>query len=370
MAYFDLEEYGNFAVVRFFLHEISLEYLSELGPQLEGMLPAVSGDIILDMGEVEAVEGSVVQFLARFQRLCLDRGHRMALAAVSPRVMHVVNDAQPRVNLRIYGTLEEAFEKLPLEQETLEASASPASGQTLLCDRVDCVFNRTSGHDALRHFCTHDYAQMIGNPRNCKYFRLNWMETSEETQDLLDRFSQPHTGPERRYTSPSGYSGPERRGERPAPEPPPAETRQAEPSARPSTPPPSRPAPAAAPQEAAAPAEKPQFVVKRYIESWNQMDFEAEAACLAPDMLNGSRQQYVARRKTVFDNLAQAGMVPQYYFLRLNRQSMGDDDAEVDCMRAEVDSVGRREVRQQFALRRYGDEWKITSVTSGGGGRR
>ncbi|MBE7561119.1 STAS domain-containing protein [bacterium] len=352
MAYFDLEEYGDYCVVRIFLGVISLDYVEELERQLGGVLASATGNIVLDLGDVEGVAPEALYAFNRVRLAASEQNREVAIAAAGPEVLQEIRAMGPAFTVPCYSTLDEVFQK----QSALELSAvGPAAGQ-LFCDRHDCVFNKVLSREDARHVCTHEYAQMIGNPRSCKYFRVNWVEVAGETDARLGLPSK---------------AGGTKREEAPAP--PPIAVRtiyeidhaqgpldQAPPAPR-----------MAAPAPPRAPAEAPSAVVKRYIEAANSMNFEAEADCLAPALLGGSRQDYIRRRREVFENLARSGPVPQYYFLRLHRENVIEGEkATVDCVRGEVDSLGRRELRQVFRLARLGDSWKITSISSGGHGPR
>ncbi len=350
MAYFDLEEYDDYCVVRFFLGNIGPEYVEELEHQLAAVLSAASGDVVLDLGEVEGVSPEALFAFSRFRALAHEKGRDAAIAAANPEVLREARGLEPAFTVPCYATLDEVFQKRSPHEPPPTA---PAAGQ-LFCDRADCVFNHPVARTDARRICTHEYAQMIGNPRNCRYFRLNWVEVSEDTRARVE----PSAGHAYR---PSG----------PAPQPAPVAIRtiseidhaqgpldqpRAHVRAAASPPPPS-----------AAPVEPPSAVVKRYIEASNSMNFDLESDCLAPSMLGGTRDEYARKRREIFANLAKSGSVPQYYFLRLNREHVIEDQkATVDCVRGEVDSLGRRELRQVFQLIRSGDRWKISGISSGG----
>ncbi len=107
---------------------------------------------------------------------------------------------------------------------------------------------------------------------------------------------------------------------------------------------------------------RPEEVVRRYLESWNQQTFGAEYDCFSKSFLNMSREDYINRRQVVYrQTLAKGGM----------KQRMGDilsvdvsgPEAEVRCTKIIQMGDGKETVEKDlYRLRIENNRWVIYQV--------
>lgn len=75
---------------------------------------------------------------------------------------------------------------------------------------------------------------------------------------------------------------------------------------------------------------RPEEVVKRYIECWNQQTFGAEYDCFSNSFLSMSREDYINRRQIVYrQTLGKGGMTQE--FGELSGVDISGSEAEVRC---------------------------------------
>jgi anti-anti-sigma regulatory factor len=350
MSYFDLEEYGDFSVLRFFVTSLTFGHTVELNRQLENLKGKVSGDIILDMSEVKTMETPVVSVLKSNARRCKEEGIKCAMACMQPDVARVYAESDLSADLPAYSSLDEAFEKLPQGKESSLKHIDVAPDGHMLCPRNDCLFNQRIGMGKNSCICIHEYANLIGNPMSCRYFRLNWAAVSEETEELVEE----RTDQEKKDATKPPETVLQKYAKM-------RDSKQLPPKPVPSSPPPPPPEPVHP-----EPAIPPSAIVKKFIESSNDFDFDEESKCLTDEYRGASLQEYMEKRKEIYSKLSKLGPPPQFFFRGLNDETIEGDKATVDCMRTEVDATGRHELRQVFELVNEGGKWKIISITSGG----
>lgn len=107
---------------------------------------------------------------------------------------------------------------------------------------------------------------------------------------------------------------------------------------------------------------KPDEVVRMFVESWNSQSFSREYDALGEEMLGGvSREEYVQRRMQLF--IDEDGETTKHRVLDTVVSYHGKL-ANVACLREDMVNGTPRRKDERYVLRQDGQRWKIVSVRS------
>lgn len=107
---------------------------------------------------------------------------------------------------------------------------------------------------------------------------------------------------------------------------------------------------------------KPEEVVKRYIECWNQQKFGAEFDCFSSDFMQISREQYIEARHASFKNsLATGGM--RIDFKGIDSSDVVGGEAEVIVVKSVKDGKKAEKIEKDlYRLKLDRGRWVIYTV--------
>lgn len=107
----------------------------------------------------------------------------------------------------------------------------------------------------------------------------------------------------------------------------------------------------------------PRQIVRLFVESWNQQDFQTEFRCLAEEMTGGLNEaQYMARRRQCYFD--EQGAQRQQRIVNYLEDSTSHNASKVVCER-EDEISGRKKARKEtYVLRKGADGWRIVSMRS------
>ncbi|HPA46947.1 MAG TPA: hypothetical protein PK395_14370 [bacterium] len=107
---------------------------------------------------------------------------------------------------------------------------------------------------------------------------------------------------------------------------------------------------------------RPEEVVRRYLQSWNQQTFGAEYDCFSKSFLNMSREDYINRRQVVYrQTLAKGGMKQKIGDLL--SVDMSGTEAEVRCTKiVQMGNAMETVERDLYRLHTENNRWVIYQV--------
>lgn len=120
---------------------------------------------------------------------------------------------------------------------------------------------------------------------------------------------------------------------------------------------------AAAPINEEYPAD-PEDVVKRFVESWNNQQFELEYDCLATRLAFTTKQEYVQRRHSYFTEL-NSREAHRQLVQRVANKKVSGTTAQVEIVRLDTEGNSRRLTKESYILIQEEGKWKINAVKAG-----
>jgi DNA-binding response OmpR family regulator len=108
----------------------------------------------------------------------------------------------------------------------------------------------------------------------------------------------------------------------------------------------------------------PEDVVKRFVESWNNQQFELEYDCLASRLAFTSKQEYVGRRRSYFAELNSREDHRQLV-QRIASKKVSGSTAQVEIVRLDTEGNSRRLTKESYILVQEDGKWKINAVKAG-----
>lgn len=109
--------------------------------------------------------------------------------------------------------------------------------------------------------------------------------------------------------------------------------------------------------------EKPENVVKAFIESWNTEDFATEFTTLSSEMTgNLSLKEYIARRKQCY--IDTNGRERKQYLEQVITVDADNYNATVACKRSDEYRGHKKYKKEIYKLKRIKNRWVISTVTS------
>ena len=107
----------------------------------------------------------------------------------------------------------------------------------------------------------------------------------------------------------------------------------------------------------------PEDVVKTFIESWNNCEFESEYECLGAEMrYNMSRSDYAARRLSTWNE--SNGVNIKQLFMKSLESAVEGETATVTCHRQNTNASRVENKKETYQLKRTEEGWKIIRVRS------
>ena len=109
--------------------------------------------------------------------------------------------------------------------------------------------------------------------------------------------------------------------------------------------------------------ERPEDVVKAFIESWNTEDFTTEFRTLSNEMTGGlSLKEYIARRKQCY--LDTNGRDIKQYLEQVLTSDADNYNATIVCKRSDEFKGQKKFKKEVYKLKRIKNKWIISTVTS------